>query len=921
VISGFWRLFRIGRWIDDVHRDVEDEVRFYLERTEEALQAEGMSEEDARREARRRFGDVSRYQREMERIDRGRKKVDARTEGWMMLPRSVAFAVRGIRRSPGFALAVIVTLGLGIGANVTMFRVVDRLLLSPPEHVESPDQVRRVYVSRISFDDRLYTSAWHTYPDYEDLAHVRAFEATAAYTRPLPRTLGSGEGALRVRAARATASLFPLLGVEPALGRFFTAEEDVVGAAEPAAVLGYEFWERHFGADPAVTGRTLEIGRGSFTVVGVAPRGFTGAEIAPVDVWLPLRTDQAITTGDDVWADSRTWWWLQIVVRLAPGAGVEAAEAEATAVHRAARAADDDYDSEARILSASLIAADEPEVEARGAGTVQASDSGGGVDAVAVSRWLAGVSLIVLLIACANVANLLLARAVRLRRELAVRVALGISRGRLLLQLLAESLVLAGLGATAAVLLVHLGGEVITSTLLPEVAFGDTFTPRLLVFTSVAALLTAFMAGVVPAWQASQPDVGETLKGSTRSGSLPRSRLRTALLTAQAALSVLLLVGAGLFVRSLSAVESVDMGFEPQGLIVARLETSSPPLEDPSRLEDHEIQRLYARAEDRVSTLPMVRSAASTMAMPFASSLATTLHVAGIDSIPRLPSGGPYIYDVGHRYFETMGLQMVRGRAFEAADNREGAPPVAVVNETFARTVWSREDALGQCLFIRVEPYEGPCHEVIGVVSDSRRQEVTSEEPQMMYYVPIAGSAVPADWLLVRVAGPVEEALGPVRDALTALDSRIRYVQVQPFASFYQEDLRAWRLGAVMFSAFGLLALVVAAVGLYSVLAFNVAQRRYELGIRSALGASGERIVRLVFRQALEPVTGGIVLGLIAAGVAARWVEPLLYGVSPMDPLVYAGVAMALLAVAAVAAFVPAKRATAVDPSEALRAE
>ncbi len=934
-----------------IHDDVDEEIRSHFEGTVELLMERGMGEEEAWAEARRRFGDVEEHRRRLVRDDRRRWR-RRRAMGWVdEMGRNVAFALRSLVRAPGFALAVVLTLTLGIGANVTMFGVVDRLLLSPPGRVTSPDAVRRLYVSRIGFNGRLLTSDFLTYPDFEDMAKVDGFQAVAAYTRPRPVTMGAGESAVRIRMATATASYFPLLGVKPVLGRFYTPPEDVVGAAEPVVVLSHAFWVRRFGRDPGVLGRTLRIGPGTFTVVGVAPEGFTGAELAPVDVWVPLRTEQALSTGGDAWAGSRWWWWLQVVARLAPGVQPGAAEAQATAAHRAARADEPSYDAEARIVSTSLIAASGPSAQASGAGSAISRTEG--VDESAVSRWLAGVSLIVLLIACANVANLLLARAVRWRREMAVRMALGSGRARLLAQLLTESLLLSLLGAGAALLVAWWGRGVIQRVLLPNVAFGSGLGPRLLAFTVGAAVLTALLAGLVPALQASRPDLVETLKAGGHGSSAARSRTRVALLVAQAALSVVLLVGAGLFVRSLRAVDDVDLGFQPRGLVVANLEIdrapegstpasgsgstsestsrsgsgseSTPGSADGStggpsgKLAASNVRTLNDRAVERLRALPAVRDAAYTIALPFQSSIGEDLGVDGLDSLPQLPSGGPYIYRVSSGFFHTMELAILRGRGLEPPDYDEGAARVAVINQTFAHTVWPDEDALGHCLRIQ-DPAKAPCTRVVGIVEDSHRQALVDEDPQMLYYVPdLQTSGSPT--LLVRTTGSAEAAMPVIQKVLRGLDPAVRYADVKPFEALFARQVRGWRLGATMFSAFGILALLVAAVGLYGVLSFSVAQRRYELGIRSALGATGSRIVTLVARQALETVVIGLALGAAVAWIAAPRMGALLFRVSPRDPLVYGGVAVVLLAVAALAALVPARRATRVDPCEALREE
>jgi len=482
-----------------------------------------------------------------------------------------------------------------------------------------------------------------TYSDYMDLKSVGGFQSVAAYGTPRQITLGRGQEAEQVWTELATASLFPLLGVRAERGRFYTEEEAAIGG-EPTVVLSHEFWSRRFGQDPDILGRTLEIGRGSYTVIGVAPPGFTGAELRPVDIWLPLERAQENEVGSFQWSDNRNYWFLWGVARLAPGATDAAARAEATAAHLGARAElieQGQYDADAEVIPASIIAA---------RGPTPSNES-------RVAGWLAGVSLIVLLIACFNVANLLLARAIHWRRETAVRAALGGSRSRILGQHLTESLILAGLGATAALAVARWGGDAVHQVLLPNVAFTDGgMGGRFLLFLGAATVLTAVFAGTVPALQASRTDTAEALKTGGQGGIHGRSRTRMALLVAQAALSVILLVGAGLFVQSLQEARTQDLGFDATRVAVVQFQWTET-------LPGEERQAIFLEAMERAKRMPTVQEAGLTLTIPFLSLL--TLgdpRVPGLDSVPNDPLGRQYAMNrVGAGYFEAMGLSILQG--------------------------------------------------------------------------------------------------------------------------------------------------------------------------------------------------------------------------------------------------------------------
>lgn len=899
---GVRRLLRLGTVLRRADRELEDELDHHFDAAVHDFRTQGFNEAEALARAHARFGDERAYRQALRRIGSGRVTMGTQAERFDSMVRTVTVALRRLRRAPGFTAAIVSILALGIGANAVMFGVVDRLLLSPPRHVVDADAVKLIHVRRTIFNGERFTGQSITFPDYRDFADVGAFAATGAYTGSDEETIGRGDEARQARVAGASASLFPLLGVQPAAGRFFAPDEDAVDAT-PTAVLAHEYWEREFGAAPSALGSTLDIGEGTYTIIGVAPPGFTGATLEPVDIWLPLMTRQGIENGTD-WVENRGWYWMQAAVRLSPSATVEAATAEATAAHRAGRAsqiAEDRYDEAVEVVVAPIIAARGPSPT----GEAQ------------VARWLGGVSAVVLLIACFNVANLLLARAVHTRREMAVRLTLGVGRRRLISELLVESVALALLGAAAAVLVAWALGGTIHQALLPDVAYtGAAQSGRLLVFTLITTLVAGVMTGIVPALQASRTQLAETLRAGGRGVAGGRSRTRTLLLIGQAALSVILLVGAGLFVRSLRQAESLDLGFDAHRLAVLTLEWNET-------LPGTDRRAIYDQVLERVRRVPGVRSAGLTYTIPFRSSISLGQpRVPGLDSIPRHHNGGPYVNKVGSGYFEAMGLTLLQGRGFEPGDDAPGAPPVAVVTEAMARAIWPAGDALGSCMMIGSEA-DTPCTEIVGVAENHRRQALVEDDPHFLYYLnqEHPGFVGPPQGIMIGSEGDPASVIERIRSEARGTSGQIRFVGLASMADYVEPELRSWKLGASMFTVFGFLALVVAGWGLYSVLAFDVALRGHELGVRAALGAGVPRIVRLVLRQALALVGAGIVLGLVGAGVAARFIEPLLFRVSGTDAPTYAFVALTLMVVAAVAGSLPAWRATRVDPRRALQAD
>lgn len=895
---GIRRAFRLatGRG-GQLAEQVDEEIALHLELRARQLEQRGMTPEAASEEAARRFGALDTNRRALTRTAAQREQTMRAREWFESLWYDVRQATRSLLRDRSFAAVVIVTLALGIGANASMFGVIDRLLLSGPALVVDVDQLRRIYVTTqepgkpeqaiSSFDYVTYTAFRQQVP---------ALSAVAAYTGGRDATMGRGLDAEQVRVNYVTSTLFPLLGTRPALGRFFTADEELPPEGEAVAVLDYGSWQRRFGGDPGVIGRTVDIGERAFTIIGVAPKGFTGAELQPVEFWLPVSASVPIPD----WTTSQNATWLRIVGRLSPEASIAQAATQLDAVYRAAQTVREP--APGTRLALRPLWFDQHGVEA---------------SEVRVSRWLVGVSVALLLVACANVANLLLARGMRRRREIAVRLALGVSRRRLVRLLLTEGALLAVAGGAAGLVVAYWGMRLLRLTLLDGIAWsGSPVDGRVLAYTAAATFVTALLVGLLPAIRASDPRLAASLaSGSAQSGS-HRSRLRWGLTTAQAALSALLLIGAGLFVHSLWSIQRLDIGLQPERVLQLSLDWASTGggTDEERAAESARRRAVLDGALERVRAIPGVASAAQGLGTPFYASYWGYPKIPGYDSLPSMPGGGPYMMGVSDGYFETVGTRILRGRGITSADVK-GAEGVVVVNETMARTLWPGGDAIGQC-FVAVNGQK-TCSRVVGVAQDTPRFELR-DEPAFQYYLS-GKQALGGGVLLVRATARPEALAATLRSALLQLDPSLLDVKVELWKDMLAPQLRPWRLGATLFALFGALALIVAAVGLYSVMSYTAASRSREMGVRVALGAQPANVRWLVMRQGLLLGLGGIAVGLLLAIVGGRWVEPLLFGTSPREPLVLGGVSVVLVVVALVASLVPAWRASRVSPSEVLR--
>jgi predicted permease len=881
---------------------VDDEVRFHIAERVAELEALGETPEAARARALEEFGDVDSVRAELVEIDRDLVSRRRRADWWEGVAQDARHVARGLLRSPGFAATVVVTLALGIGANAVVFSLIDRLFFQPPAGVPHPENVRRVMLHFTNLrDHETVVRGVYNYPEVRSVATAApAGVSIAAYVddeMPIGRTPDAPKAVV----SHVVGDYFGVLGVRPEAGRFFDSDEQKPTGLTPVAVISHRFWKRHFAGRHSVIGEDVEIGPHRYTIIGVAPEHFEGVSLDATAIWLPYNTVGEWTTRKADWYETPYTLYLRM---LASTLRLSEANQLAVSATTALRTSEILRGDTTAVVTLSPV---------NGA-SEEAFHSG----EFSISRRLAGVSLIIFLIACANVANLLLVRALGRARETAVRIALGVSRRRLSTQFLTEAVLLAAAGGVIALASSWWGSAALRRSILPGVSWGnDVLTARVIVFSIAATLVAGLVAGVVPAVQGANPELTTALRGGAREGRTTRGRTRTILLVVQAALSVVLLAGAGLFVRSLRQVEAIDIGVDSERLIFA---TAVRTPED--TISEERIAATLPAIAERLRHIPDVESAALTRTLPMYSFSFEKLFLPGVDSLPRTGAFGfPIISMVSPEYFAATGIAIRRGRGFTAAD-RSGTELVVVVNETMARTLWPNGNALGSCVML-VER-TAPCRRVVGIATDAHIRGVI-EESSPQYYVPLAqapdGRTV-ANAILVRARRDrtASAAAAVAREMRSELGTSAS-PNVELMNTWIARQLHRWKLGASLFSVAGLLALLVAGVGIYSTVAYMVGQRTHEIGVRMALGARGANIARVVLGRGIGIVAGGIAVGLLATLAMGKLVASLLYGVTARDPLVLGVVTLVLLLAAVAACLVPALSAARVDPMETLRSE
>jgi putative ABC transport system permease protein len=878
----------------DMERELEAELAFHVEQEAEKYVAMGMSTAEARRRARLAFGGME-----------GTKEGSRDARGTQLLEtviRDVRYALRSPRRTPGFTLTAVVCLGLGIGATSTVFGIVDALFFRPPPGLGDPAGIVRPYITVKSAHIFMDASGETSYPAYVEIRdNAHSLSGLAAYG-DVTLSVGDGLDARREDGLVVSGNYFSVLRLRPAPGRFFVPGEDAGPGSPPVAVVSWAYWRGRLGGRSDVIGTRLELDGHWYTIVGVAPREFHGIDTGAPAVWVPVSHVADLGYPPDE-LQLRTSWWFRPVGRLA--SGVTRGQAQSELAPRFTRALRRAWgaDIDPRIVLGPVLAArgPSPSTQAR------------------IARWLALAAVLLLAIACANAANLLLARAVTRRKELTVRLSLGAGRGRVVRQLLTESGLIA-LGATAlGLLLARWGTAALPAVGLPSLSFFAH--GRVLAFAVVVAVASVLLFGLAPAVAASQADLAAAVKEGAREGVDHRSRLRTTLMVAQVAVAAVLLVGAGLFVHSLRNVQSIRPGFDLDRLLMGSGDLATAGYSDTAAAA------FFDRALDRLERLRGVQAVTLASSAPLSGGSSITAY-----SVPDGTSGAPastldlqqsmqgsraITVRVGPRYFATVGTPIVAGRDFTAQD-RAGAP-VVIVNRAFAEHEWSGRSALGRCIDIGWKQ-DITCYRVVGVAADAKYVSL-QERRRMVFFQPIQRDPAESRLLLIRATGDPAALAPAVREALAGLDPRLPYVELKTLTDVLRPELQPRRLDASLFRVFGVLALLLAAVGLYGVVSYTVAQRTHELGVRMALGARRTQVLGLVMGRGVRLALTGLAIGVGVALAGTRFVTHLLYGVTATDPLTFAGVALLLFATATLASLVPGYRATRVEPVVALRVE
>ena len=800
------------------------------------------------------------------------------------------YAIRTLVKNPGFTAIALLTIALGIGANTAIFSVVNAVLWRPLPYPH-PERLIRIWVynPRQGFDKDV--ASYPTFSDWRNQS--RRFEHLAAYFGASVSLTGAGDPA-QLRGARVTPSFFPTLSVQPALGRWFT-ERDAAAGHERVVILEHGLWQGRFGSDQAIVGRTIQLSGQPYEVVGVMPPGFHYPDDATL--WLPLSPAEPYKRI----MESRTSYWLNVIGRLRAEATQAAAQTEMDTI---ARRLERQYPETSSGQGVRLMPLQEEIV-----GDVR--------PALLVVFGAVGC---VLLIACANVANLLLSRAAGRHKEFAIRAAVGASRFRIVRQLLTESLVLASAGAAAGLLLATWGLAALQQaapTNIPRLASVGIDVPVLL-FTLGMALATGVIFGVAPAWQSARANRSEALKEGGRSGGEGSRgrRVRHTVTVVEVALALVLLVGAGLLARSFAVIAKTDLGFNPRNVLSLSIELPRQKYAD-----DPKVVQFYDELVDRLSALPGVRSVGvGSSVLLGALPRSSTLFVEGRQA-PRDTVNIPVPFDtVTNGYFATLGIPLTRGRLFGPEDTA-AAPARVIVNEALVRRFFPSEDPLGKRVTFN-DPKDTNVQwlTIIGVVADTRRGGVDRPVWAELYF-PLAQSGDPRLTVLVRTAGDPIAVARAAQEQVWAVDP------LQPVASVRTlEDLVARtqanrRFTMVMLTVFAVVALLLAAVGIYGVIAYSTAQRTHEIGVRVALGATRIDVLQMVLRDGLRIGALGTLIGIAAAAAASRLLSSLLFGVSPHDPLTFLVLPASLLVVAVLASWIPARRALAVEPNAALRAE
>ena len=816
--------------------------------------------------------------------------------------RDLRFALRMLGKSPGFSIVAFLAIALGLGVNTTIFGIVNTLLLRPLP-VGHSEQVVQVYTT----DNHINGKQPNSYLNFLDYAKQNSvFSSMAGYTFA-GMGMTHGVETLNVGGLLVSGNYFDLLQVQPVLGRGFLPEEDSTPNGHPVAVLGYKFWKK-IGGDLGVIGSTITLNGRAFTVIGVAPATFNGVDVgfAP-DMWVPMAMHEWVRPAGELWFQKRRALFMNVIARLKPGVTISEAEAQMKTLAHQLEQAYPDVNKERSIKLLSLEAA-----KAQGLG-------GPGNENIAqnVSLLLLVAAGSILLIACANVANLLLARATSRQREMAVRLALGAGRGRIVRQLLTESVLLAVLGGIGGVILAYWLGDVLISLLPPTpvpLALNPQPDLRVLLFAFALALVSGVVFGLAPALQTARWDLTQGLRERASSagggGGLSRWNLRNLLVIAQIAVSLLLLIGSGLFLKAFHKAQAIDPGFRTENLAIL---TIDPALAGYDKVRGAQLARTMV---DQVRHDPRVVGADLNQWIPLGfGGQGRTIIIEGRGDNDEHNRRVANISPITSGYFETIGIPFLRGRKFTEHDCEKNAARVAIIDETMAKQFWPNEDPIGRRFRFLVdnEPIE-----VIGIARNSKAATL-GEVPAPMVYVPFIELPDGGISIFVHTAGAPGLMLSETHRIVRDIDMHIPITYEKTIRDHMAFALWPSWMGAILLGSLGLLALVLASMGVYGVMAYSVSQRTRELGIRMALGAQARQVLQLVLRQGMALAAIGLLLGLFAAFGSTRLVGALLYGVNPSDPLIFFGVTLLLAAAALAACYFPARRALKIDPVIALR--
>ena len=821
------------------------------------------------------------------------------------LIQDLKYGLRVLAKNPGFTTVAVLTLALGIGANTAIFTIVNAVLLNPlpvkdVSRLVQLDTTDKKTVIGLGNATRFGVS----FPNYRDYARgASVFTGLAAF-QPTALTLSGRGEPKQFQGMLVTANYFDVLGVPAALGRTFNPDEDQKPGGNAVAVLSYGLWSREFGADPAMIGKQLTLNGTSYTVIGVAQRGFKGTFLfASADqIWIPVSMHSRVLAGfiEDNFEDRR---FLDFFCfgRLKPGVTVRQGDA---AVQTIASRLETQFPKDNAGRSAVLSSLSDAAVGINQHGQVVLA---GGV--------LMGVVGLVLLIACVNLANLLLAQMAKREKEMCLRAALGAGGSRLMRQSLTESLALALLGGAAGLVIAYWAKTVLWSlrpAFMAQTDLALSLDGRVLAFTLGLTVLTGILFGIAPALKAARPDLNDALKSSGRGGTMAwgRSRLRHLLVISEVALALIALTGAGLFLRSFSFAQGIDPGFETQRLFTLNFDLAS------QHYDQDRGEQFFRDAIERAESVAGVQSAAVASNAPLAGGLARTVFREGEGQNSGQRGTLTTINDVSNGYFRTLGIPLKRGRVFSDLDRKE-TTPVAIVNTAMARHFWPGQDPIGKRFHFIDEP---TLREVVGEVGDSVQFQI-GEVPQPVAYLPLTQDYSPFATLNVRSAGDPQPLVSAARDQVQSLNRNLALTNVATIGETLRLGLWAPRMGAMLLGAFAALALLLASVGIYGVLSYSVTQRVQEVGVRMALGATPGQVLRLVVRQGMALVLIGVGSGVVGALILMRFLSGLLFGVKPSDPVTFVAVSAVLAAVALFATYWPARRATKVDPMVALRYE